>query len=415
MLLSSYKVISFALFAAGLVLLAYAVFFAWKNRLSRMYRDVKSIESALPVEEAGREVFSAIRAEDLRRYRENNDTGTTDVRPRHSRMTHAEENEKTHDVAESAAFSGFTDLTETETPSANNHNDGKPLFVSLNEEPEEEATSYIEESGEDEATSYIEEPGEDEATSYLEESGEDEATEESGEDEATSYIEASGEDEATSYLEEPVEDEATTYLEEPAESVEKEKHSRKETMPHTPDIERESRADDSDGSSDDNSDDSDATSYLADPSSREYREEVMNAIYRCETSTEKKKNKSSKKPVRSEGHSASSRREESGKGEATSYKEELAEPIEKDKRSRKEAMPHTPDVEKESNSDNSDDSSDDSDATTYLADPSSREYREDVMDAIYRFETSTGRGKSKGKQKPVRPGEHSSPSQCKKS
>ena len=35
-----------------------------------MYRDVKKIEENMSVEQAGKEVFSSIRAEDLRQYRE---------------------------------------------------------------------------------------------------------------------------------------------------------------------------------------------------------------------------------------------------------------------------------------------------------------------------------------------------------
>lgn len=70
MLFDNYRIISLACFIAGALLLLYAILFAWKNHLSSMYRDVKKIEENMSVEQAGKEVFSSIRAEDLRRYRE---------------------------------------------------------------------------------------------------------------------------------------------------------------------------------------------------------------------------------------------------------------------------------------------------------------------------------------------------------
>lgn len=70
MLFDNYRIISLACFIAGAILLLYAILFAWKNHLSSMYRDVKKIEENMSVEQAGKEVFSSIRAEDLRRYRE---------------------------------------------------------------------------------------------------------------------------------------------------------------------------------------------------------------------------------------------------------------------------------------------------------------------------------------------------------
>lgn len=377
MLLSNYKAISFVLFAAGIILLAYAVFFAWKNRLSRMYRDVKNIESALPVEEAGREVFSAIRAEDLRRYQENSDTGATDTHPRH-RAGRASERERTRDTAEPAPSSGFTAMQEGLSENAENSEEETSPFVSY--AAEGEATSYMEETGEsnampageDEATSYMGGFSEDEATSYMGEADvpdESEATsymeepEEPDESDATSFMEAPDEDDATSYMDDPgksedasitdasVEDdaeEATTYMtEEPAEEEDasyeekanmdgpaseagKKSSVRGGVSPHTsnekegssePDQEEEEAEQDapSDDLTDD-PDDNDATTFLADPASREYREDVMDAIYALEEDSEKEQRKG-----KEENHSAKHKQKPSGSGKKTKKSKDTGE------------------------------------------------------------------------------------------
>lgn len=374
MLLSNYKAISFVLFAAGIILLAYAVFFAWKNRLSRMYRDVKNIESALPVEEAGREVFSAIRAEDLRRYQENSDTGATDTHP-HRRAVRASERERTRDAAEPAS-SGFTVIQEGLPEDAEHSEEETSPFVSY--AAEGEATSYMEETGEgtaapageDEATSYMGGFSEEEATSYMEEADvpdEDEATsymgdpEEPDENDATSFMEAPEENDATSYMDDPGEseaasftdasveedaEEATSYMaEEPAEEEDisceekadvdesaseagKEAPARESVSPHTsnakelssePDpveeSEQETRADDPA----DDPDDSDATTFLADPASREYREDVMDAIYALEEDSDKGQK------GKEENHSAKHKQKPSGSGKKTKKSKDTGE------------------------------------------------------------------------------------------